>query len=284
MRLVKITLKRFRAYTDATPIEIAPFSTFVGRNDSGKSSVLHALDVFFENRVAEQADLSIGSAANERIEITCNFDSLPDEVELESGVKTSLVAEKLVDSRGNLAIRRIFTPGGRKGSHETQLIVVDFSEEKYQNLCSRTEAELNTIGGELELDFSRSGAGITNKDKRDQLRQHAVDAGIGTTEISIEADAKDRVVKMLKNLVPVYSMFAADWRLSEEETQFQNEFRDIVWDAIEGTDERATIESLAKTQIDSEVSVIFDFLSRSGFLYSIKPISQLLFRCTVLPQ
>jgi AAA15 family ATPase/GTPase len=51
-------------------------SAFIGKNDAGKSSVLEALEVFFNNEliVCEREDLNI-HATDTNIEISCVFSS-----------------------------------------------------------------------------------------------------------------------------------------------------------------------------------------------------------------
>jgi len=49
MKIKSITLKNFRAYKDETIVEFGDLTTFVGMNDIGKSTVLEALDIFFND-------------------------------------------------------------------------------------------------------------------------------------------------------------------------------------------------------------------------------------------
>jgi AAA15 family ATPase/GTPase len=49
MKIKTVTLKNFRAYKDDTVVDFEDLTAFVGKNDIGKSSVLEALDVFFND-------------------------------------------------------------------------------------------------------------------------------------------------------------------------------------------------------------------------------------------
>lgn len=53
MRLVKIILKNYRGYSEYTEIDISDITTIVGKNDAGKSTVLEALDTFFNESRAK---------------------------------------------------------------------------------------------------------------------------------------------------------------------------------------------------------------------------------------
>src|SRR6185503_14037075 len=49
MRLVEFKLSNFRGYANETAIAIDPLTVIVGRNDAGKSTILDALDIFFND-------------------------------------------------------------------------------------------------------------------------------------------------------------------------------------------------------------------------------------------
>ena len=48
MNLVRVRLRNFRCYKDEISIDIGDITAFIGKNDSGKSSILDALSIFFE--------------------------------------------------------------------------------------------------------------------------------------------------------------------------------------------------------------------------------------------
>jgi len=49
MKIHTITLTNFRGYRNPTTIEFNDLTVFVGRNDIGKSTILEALDLFFND-------------------------------------------------------------------------------------------------------------------------------------------------------------------------------------------------------------------------------------------
>lgn len=50
MRLTELKLANFRGYRAETLVPIDPLTVFIGRNDAGKSSILDALNIFFQRR------------------------------------------------------------------------------------------------------------------------------------------------------------------------------------------------------------------------------------------
>lgn len=49
MQISTLLLKDFRSYTELTKISFDDLTVLVGQNDIGKSTVLEALDIFFNN-------------------------------------------------------------------------------------------------------------------------------------------------------------------------------------------------------------------------------------------
>lgn len=59
MRIKKLKLENFRAQKEETIFEFDNLTTFVGKKDIGKSSILEALDIFFnENKGIIKIDLN----------------------------------------------------------------------------------------------------------------------------------------------------------------------------------------------------------------------------------
>lgn len=86
MRLKSFSLKNFRGYRDEVHINMSDLTVFVGRNDIGKSTILEALDIFFNDKGAispmELADVNKDAIASDDTEtvFTAVFDNLPDSI------------------------------------------------------------------------------------------------------------------------------------------------------------------------------------------------------------
>lgn len=91
----RIHIKNFRSLVDET-IELSDCNFFVGKNDSGKSNVLKALNLFFNERTDFNAPYDFNSdyskfakrRAKQAKEITISLDILIPETFKESGTKT----------------------------------------------------------------------------------------------------------------------------------------------------------------------------------------------------
>lgn len=257
MRIRKVSIQGFRAFKEMTEINLGSFTTIVGKNDTGKSSILHALDIFF-NGSPDDGDFNKDQDPDTPIIIQVSFSEPPALLQLEEGVDTDLATEHLLDSDQYLTVKKTYARKTPKKPKITY-IVEDFSDPQYQNLCSLKEAQLNDKGKSLGLDFKKSGAGITNKNKRESIRKIAEEKNIAKQ--SVEIQPAEAALKVL-DYIPDFSLFEADESLSEEGTAFQKEFKEVIETAIGTIDEKTNIEKKIETEIDNEIQKIHKFLLR----------------------
>ena len=101
MKLTKLKLKNFRGYREETIINFDDLTAFVGKNDVGKSTILEALDIFFndKNSVAkmEKSDINKQSQQDGDTDICISacFSELPERIVIDSSNETSFSAEYL---------------------------------------------------------------------------------------------------------------------------------------------------------------------------------------------
>lgn len=255
MKINKVFIQGFRAFKDGTDIFVGPLTTMVGKNDTGKSSILHALDFFF-NGSPDDGDFNRDQDSDAPIIIQVSFSDLPIPIQLEERVDTDFESENLLDNQHNLTVRKTYTRKKPKKPEVTYL-VEDFNDSQYRNLCSLKETQLNDRGKSLGLDFKKSGAGITNKSKRETIRKIAQDKNL--PKGSGEIEPAEAALKVLDYL-PDFYLFKADESLSEEGTAFQKEFKAVVETAIGKIPGKADIEKGVEDEIDKEVKKIHSFL------------------------
>lgn len=53
MKLVALELENYRAYHKRTRVEFSDLTTLIGKNDIGKSTIIEALEVFFNNEIVK---------------------------------------------------------------------------------------------------------------------------------------------------------------------------------------------------------------------------------------
>ena len=77
MKIKSLKIKNFRGYCDEISINFDEFTAFVGKNDIGKSSIMDALDIFFNDGKGvvklDKEDVNVGARANQENEINDLF-------------------------------------------------------------------------------------------------------------------------------------------------------------------------------------------------------------------
>jgi len=130
MKIKQIKLKNFRAYKEETIIDFSDLNVFVGKNDIGKSTILEALDIFFnENKGVIKIDKDDISKkgkeeGNTEIRISVVFEDLPETLTIDSTNPTTLSEEYLLNSDDYLEIIKKYPNAGKekvfiKANHPT---------------------------------------------------------------------------------------------------------------------------------------------------------------------
>ena len=143
MILETVKIKNFRGYQTETIVPISNLTAFIGKNDAGKSSILEALEIFFNNSLVncEKDDLNI-TADNNQIEISCVFSGFPDDLILDAANPTSLQAEYLLNSENKLEIKKVFAATAAKPKEKIYIICSHPGIKGANDLLALKKAEL----------------------------------------------------------------------------------------------------------------------------------------------
>ncbi len=110
MKLTTVKIENFRSYKNAVTINFEDLTAFVGKNDIGKSTVLEALDIFFNDGNCviqlDKDDINKQSLSEENKEIIISacFTNLPSSVIIDSTNETTLESEYLLNANTQLEI------------------------------------------------------------------------------------------------------------------------------------------------------------------------------------
>lgn len=263
MKLKTATLKNFRCYEDEITIELSDLTTFIGKNDIGKSSVLEALEIFFNNDVVsiEQGDANIRSGCT-KVEVTCEFTDFPAALTLDAGAETSLAEEFLLTDAGSLKIRKVFDCGSKKPSVEVFVVANHPTAAGFNNLLDLKERDLQARVKEMGLDVALKG----NPGMRKAIWAAAGDLGLTETAIPV-SKAKDdtkRIWEQIEGYLPLFALFQSDRSSRDSDDEVQNPMKAAVAAAIaEVQDDIARIqkrvqekaEEIAKSTLEALKSI-----------------------------
>jgi len=232
MQLHSISISNFRGYKDETLIPISPKITgIVGKNDAGKSTVLEALDIFFEGGEIKIDKDDICKFTNSQdIEITCEFDRLPCSINIDEAVTTTLESEYLLSNSGRLVIKKRY----KKAAAKPDIIIVAYhpTTAPYDDLLSLKIGDLKKRGEQLGC------AEPVDKRVASQWRQaiwnHADDLGLAEIEIDTSTfgtEAK-KLGEQILNLLPTFALFRSDRESRDDDPMAKNPLKAAVNQAV----------------------------------------------------
>ena len=246
MRIKAVRLENFRAYEAETTIEFTDLNVIVGKNDIGKSTVLEALDIFFnENKGVIKIDKDdvnkkCKENGNTEIKISVVFEELPTTLTIDATNPTTLDSEYLLKSDGRLEIVKKYPNAGKekvfiKANHPTNPSCSDLLLKKNSDL-----KKLLTY--EIECEDKTKNATI-----RKAIWNHfSSDLQLDTTEIEIaKLDAKN-TWEQLKKHMPLYSLFQSDRKNSDGDSEVQNPMKLAVQEILKDNELRESLDRVAE--------------------------------------
>lgn len=228
-------------------IKIDDLTCLIGRNDAGKSTILDALDCFF-NDVCETSDLCVDYTGVSSFEITCVFSNVPPTMILDAKVESSLAEEGLLNQEGNLEVKRVFNVG-KSLSKATYLIAFYPNSEVLKDLPSLKNKNLKELAKDLDVDLENVNKTI-NSDIRYAIR-NSQDYELEMKEIKVDGNltADDNMKTIwgnIKKILPVYSVFKTDKKIDDSDGDVQDPMKLAIKEALASQDIQEMLEVISK--------------------------------------
>lgn len=242
MKLKTLILKNFRAYEEETRIDFTNFSVFIGKNDVGKSTILEALEIFFNNNLVkiECEDLSV-RAKDKVVIVGCEFVDLPREIVLDATVSTSLNNEYLLNESGNLEIRKVFDCSGKKPKEVTYAHANHPANESCSDLLTLKINDLKKRLDELKINKDsvdlRSSVSI-----RKAIWNSFFNLNFQPTEIALDKEDAKRIWDKLEKSMPIFALFQADRPSKDDDAEVQDPMKLAIVEAVKSVE--AEIENI----------------------------------------
>ncbi len=246
MKIKTVRIENFRAYKNETTFEMNDLNVIVGKNDIGKSTVLEALDIFFnENKGTIKIDKDdinkkCKAEGNTEIKISVVFEDLPEALTIDATNPTTLESEFLLKSDNTLEIVKKYPNAGKekvfiKANHPTN--------ESCAELLLKKNADLKKLLiDEIECEDKTKNATI-----RKALWKHFSD-DLQLDEIEIEIakiDAKN-TWEQLKKHMPLYYLFQSDRKNSDGDSEVQNPMKLAVAEILKDDELRENLDKVAQ--------------------------------------
>ncbi|MDF2849985.1 MAG: ATP/GTP-binding protein [Sphingobacterium multivorum] len=259
MKLHSIKIKNFRSYKEETEINIDDLTVFVGKNDIGKSTILEALDIFFNDGKGngsiklDREDIN-KSALNEGdndIFITAIFSNLPTSITIDTTNPTTFEDEYLLNSEGRLEIIKKYPNAGAgkvfiKANHPTNPACSDLLLKKNTDY-KKIIAKESIICENLTINAIMRASIWNHFSDNLQLNEALIDTS--------KEDAKN-IWEKIQTYLPQYCLFQSDRKNSDSDSEVQDPLKRAVALILSDQNIVAMFEEIAQRVSDhlNEVS------------------------------
>ncbi|NSV47096.1 AAA family ATPase [Enterococcus faecalis] len=235
MKLKQLRLKNFRGYKYNTYLEVSDLTALIGKNDAGKSTILEALEIFFNNKliVCEREDLSVKSTSDS-IEISCVFSDFPDSLIIDSASSTTLEKENLLNQDGLLEIKKVFKCSTSKPKPQTFIACVHPSANKFNDLLLLKQADLKKRATELGVDESTYDKRNNSSIRQAILEQSSIDLEKKIQDIPVDSQDAKKLYSSLETFLPVFALFQSDRSSSDSDKEITDPMSIAISQALQG--------------------------------------------------
>jgi len=252
MRLTRLVVKNFRCYKDEFAIDFDNLTVLVGKNDVGKSSILEALAIFFDEAILDSDD---GSTTGDKknVHICCEFDSLPSSIILDSDYETSLADEYLLNEHGKLEIHKVFNGSLQKPKLTSVYIRAAHPSKKgFNDLLSLTLSKLKDRAKTLEVDLKDIDERVNSLIRR-KIWDSAPDLEIKPIQILLDKDSAKNIWDRLKIYLPSFALFKSDRPSTDQDEEAQDPMKAAIKEALK--EKEVELKSISEF-VEQEVSKI----------------------------
>lgn len=252
MRLARLRLRNFRCYKDETAIDFDDITVLVGRNDSGKSSVMDALDIFLNDGNPDKHDASKGGNAAD-LAIICEFEDFPEEIVLDDTNPTTLSVENLLNEEGRLEIHKLYS--GHLVTPKCTGVyarAIHPSAEGVSDLLQLKNSDLKKRAKDLNVDLSGIDAKV-NAQIRRCIRESVPDLALTVTLIPLNDDNARKAWDSLKTYLPAFALFKSDRVSTDQDPEAQDPLKAAVREAIK--EKEAELNAIVE-HVEKEVKKI----------------------------
>lgn len=254
MRLVKLKLENFRCYRNEITVDFADMTAIVGRNDVGKSAIMEALAIFFEETKLDKDD-ACQSGDRKAVRITCEFDDMPEKLVIDTDFETDLGSEHLLNASGRFEIRKTYDGSlANPKMSAVEAHALHPTADGVIDLLSLKKADLITRAGTLAIDLAS-----VNKKANAPIRQ-AIWNGVSAlaraeTYVSLEKEGAKQIWTALSPYLPAFALFKSDRASTDQDAEAQDPLKAAIRDAL-----KAVEADLAQVQthVEAEVKRIAD--------------------------
>lgn len=205
----------------------------IGKNDAGKSTVLEALEIFFNSDQVkvEPNDKNVFSSNNE-MKISCVFSLLPAKLVIDSTSETTLSAEFLLNEEGKLEIEKVFDSNKKNPAEMIFLVANHPSNDGLSDLHLVKQTELRKRIKARSIDESTIQKMSSNVCLRQALyASESLQFTLTRIPVNKAEDTK-AIWESLERYLPIYALFKSDRGSNDQDSEVQDPMKLAVTQAL----------------------------------------------------
>lgn len=243
MLIKKIEIKNYRGIKNQT-LNFTNFNTLIGKNDCGKSTIINAIKLFFNDEKVSIKDFNFYQVEPQNIEITVVLSNFqPDKLKafLVKGEKDDGFDEVIKDylDDGNLVIKKIWSY--KENSEVSASMEIQIASFKDYEIHGANTAQLKKWGAELDAQPAVDGSGNnSDMERRAALRQKLVDMENSREMILVTVKNKD-----LQDILPSIEWLKADHSIETTTSEFKGTFATEIRNIINKERESGELSTLS---------------------------------------
>ncbi|KAA0784667.1 hypothetical protein DN393_21820 [Bacillus sp. BPN334] len=255
VKLEKVIIKNFRSYDAYTEIKFDDLTTIVGKNDVGKSTVLEALEIFFNNSTVkiDAKDYCV-KTGDPNVLIGCVFSGFAEEIILDETAPTTFKDEFLLNEDGMLEVHKIYDCSKKTIKPEIYLKALYPNEaiEKDKALIQLTQTELQRKVKSIDLENGPTDL------RTNHLMRKDIFSSIDLTNLAIRPIALNKgdsgtVWEKINPTLPIFTLFQSDRPSLDGDSEVQDPMKVAIKEALE--DVREQLEDIEKLVQEKAMTV-----------------------------
>ena len=248
MKIASMKIQNFRGYNKEIEVNFEDLTVIVGKNDVGKSTVLEALDIFFNDGKGavkfDKSDINNCGLAdgNTEVSISVCFVDLPKNIVIDTSVSTSFESEYLLNDARQLEIIKRYSNTGNpkiyiKAKHPQNL--------KCSELLLKKNSELKKMITEEAIECESLSINATMR--KALWEKYEDDLQLNECEIDVSKEDAKRIWENIAGYLPIYSLFQSDRKNSDTDSEVQDPLKEAVKQIINDESLREKLKDISDT-------------------------------------
>lgn len=265
MKIAKLKLVNFRGYQDVSVDFSDDFNVIIGKNDIGKSTILEALEIFFNNDGTVKADINDCNVYCEDKTMSIQLSFIPDKTSYTiDTIPTDIKNEFLLDINGLLTIKKTWDCSNDKLS-STNLktsLISNYPKNFPVPLVTLKITELRRLltdnySSILDVDAVKKN---TSSEIRKAIYQSTPNLELEETEIDINKEDGKKIYNALHPELPLFFLFQSDRENRDSDKEVQSPLKAITKAAI--SELESELEAVKQKIIDKATQIGNDTLEK----------------------